>query len=329
MTDKQVSKEQIGQARQLDLLSYLQQYEPHELVKVAPGVYSTRTNDSLKISNGKWYRWSRGYGGVSALDYLVKVRGMDFVGAVRYLCNLSGYAPTPQAYTPRPPMKPPFTLPTKNGDNERVMEYLSARGIHAGLLQSCVNTGKLYEDRRHNCVFVGFDGQNKPCFAFVRSSDPNSTFMREVGGSNKMYSFSLPPQEDSTILNVFESAIDTLSFVSLELMSTSQWKANHYLDLSGIYQPRKEITETPLPISLARYLKDNTQIERINLCFDNDPAGELAAKAIIILLGNKYEICYTPPEHGKDYNAMLMAEKGLYGVKTRQSKSNNMEEISR
>ncbi len=144
-----------------------------------------------------------------------------------------------------------------------------------------------------------------------------------------MYSFSLSPQEDSTILNVFEGAIDPLSFVSLELMRASQWKANHYLDLSGIYQPRKEITETPLPISLARYLKDNTQIERINLCFDNDPAGELAAKAITVLLGNKYEICYTPPEYGKDYNAMLMAEKGLYGVKTRQSKSNNMEEISR
>mgnify|MGYP002564341901 CR=1 FL=1 len=50
LSEKQVSKEQIEQARKLDLLSYLQQYEPHELVKVASGVYSTRSNDSLKIS---------------------------------------------------------------------------------------------------------------------------------------------------------------------------------------------------------------------------------------------------------------------------------------
>ena len=54
LSEKQVSKEQIEQARKPDLLSYLQQYEPHELVKVASGVYSTRSNDSLKISNGKW-----------------------------------------------------------------------------------------------------------------------------------------------------------------------------------------------------------------------------------------------------------------------------------
>lgn len=95
LSEKQVSKEQIEQARKLDLLSYLQQYEPHELVKVASGVYSTRSNDSLKISNGKWYRWSRGYGGVSALDYLVKVREMGFVSAVRYLCDKAGYTPLP------------------------------------------------------------------------------------------------------------------------------------------------------------------------------------------------------------------------------------------
>ena len=31
---QQVSPEQIEQARQLDLLSYLQQYEPHELVRI-------------------------------------------------------------------------------------------------------------------------------------------------------------------------------------------------------------------------------------------------------------------------------------------------------
>lgn len=53
---KFVTKQEIEQARQLDLLSYLQRYEPDELVKVAPDVYSTRSNDSLKISNGRYFR---------------------------------------------------------------------------------------------------------------------------------------------------------------------------------------------------------------------------------------------------------------------------------
>lgn len=129
LSDKQVSKEQIEQARKLDLLSYLQQYEPHELVKVASGVYSTRSHDSLKISNGKWYRWSRGYGGVSALDYLVKVREMGFVSAVRYLCDKMGYAPPPPVYTAKPPQKKPLELPPANDNNDRVIAYLTARGI--------------------------------------------------------------------------------------------------------------------------------------------------------------------------------------------------------
>ena len=31
-------------------------------------MYCTAEHDSLKISNGKWYWWSRGFGGYSALD---------------------------------------------------------------------------------------------------------------------------------------------------------------------------------------------------------------------------------------------------------------------
>lgn len=87
-TKPYVTKEEIEQARQLDLLSYLQRYRPDELVKVTRGVYSLRSHDSLKISNGKWYRWSKGVGGVSALDYLINVEGIPFVEAVRHLCDV-------------------------------------------------------------------------------------------------------------------------------------------------------------------------------------------------------------------------------------------------
>lgn len=77
-----VSKEQIERAKRLDLLTYLQIYEPVELVRCSRNVYTTRTHDSLKISNGKWFWWSRGIGGRSALDYLIKVRGLSFPDAV-------------------------------------------------------------------------------------------------------------------------------------------------------------------------------------------------------------------------------------------------------
>lgn len=60
-------------------------YEPNNLVRVGGSVYCTREHDSLKISNGKWYWWSRGIGGVSALDYLIKVKDYGFVEAVEAL----------------------------------------------------------------------------------------------------------------------------------------------------------------------------------------------------------------------------------------------------
>lgn len=79
----------IEQARQMDLLSYLQRYEPSNLKRVAGNVYCTKEHDSLKISNGKWYWWSRGFGGVSALDYLIKVREYSFVEAVEMLTGIT------------------------------------------------------------------------------------------------------------------------------------------------------------------------------------------------------------------------------------------------
>lgn len=49
-----VSPEDILQAKQMDLLTYLQNFEPNELVRVSANTYRTREHDSLKISNGKW-----------------------------------------------------------------------------------------------------------------------------------------------------------------------------------------------------------------------------------------------------------------------------------
>lgn len=48
-----IPPEVIEQARQIDLLTYLQACEPHELVRISANNYTTRTHDSLKISNGK------------------------------------------------------------------------------------------------------------------------------------------------------------------------------------------------------------------------------------------------------------------------------------
>ena len=77
-----IPPEVVAKAREMDLLTYLRTYEPQELVHFGGSTYCTREHDSLKISNGKWCWFSRGIGGYSALDYLIKVKEMPFTQAV-------------------------------------------------------------------------------------------------------------------------------------------------------------------------------------------------------------------------------------------------------
>ena len=74
-----IPPEVVARAREMDLLTYLRTYEPQELVHFGGSTYCTREHDSLKISNGKWCWFSRGIGGYSALDYLIKVKEMPFI----------------------------------------------------------------------------------------------------------------------------------------------------------------------------------------------------------------------------------------------------------
>lgn len=305
-----VTKEQIAKAKQMDLLTYFQTFEPQELVHVQGDVFSTRAHDSLKISNGKWCWWSRHIGGRSALDYLIKVRGMAFTDAVKNLCKCSGYAPA-RVYSKKPKPRSIFGLLKQNTDNSRVLSYLTGRGIDLEVLQYCIDTGKLYEDWRHNCVFVGFDKSGQPRYAMLRGTHQNTTFMMDASGSDKRYSFSVQAEEKNNVVFLFESAIDLMSYATLVKLKGRDWQSVNYLSLAGVYLPKKEIMKSTVPLALAQYLKDNPNIIRIVLCLDNDRAGREATKAITAILQEQYEVENKPPLQGKDYNDMLRIELGL------------------
>ena len=100
--------EAIERARQVDLLTYLQTCEPQELVHVSGNVYCTKTHDSLRISNGKWCWFSRGIGGYSALDYLIKVNGYSFMDAMESITGRA--AIRPPSFVPAPKEEKPKHL---------------------------------------------------------------------------------------------------------------------------------------------------------------------------------------------------------------------------
>jgi len=206
-----VAKEQIARAKEWDMLSYLQAYEPQELRK-CDNKYCTVSHDSLKISNGKWHWHSQGVGGRTALDYLIKVRGMTFVEAVETLCDMGGgIRPetgmgTGRAAIEMSPAERPraFSLPEPDRYGTAMVSYLQARGIDAGIISRCIGLGILYEGRRyHNCVFVGRDQEGKACYACIRGI--RSPYKGEVEGSDKRYGFCLPSRDGGGSVTVAES----------------------------------------------------------------------------------------------------------------------------
>ena len=95
-----IPPEVVAKAKEMDLLTYLKNYEPGELVHFGGSTYCTRTHDSLKISNGKWCWFSRGIGGRTALDYLIKVREIPFIEAVEMIVGQASINPPAYERTP-------------------------------------------------------------------------------------------------------------------------------------------------------------------------------------------------------------------------------------
>lgn len=149
------TKEQIAQAREMDLLTYLRLYDPGELVHVSGNEYCTREHDSLKISNGKWYWFSRTDGGHTALDYLIIVKGYTLPAAVEMLLGRTAAKP-PKSYKQKDRAVKKLLLPPRADNNEKVKAYLISRGIHPEILDYCFEHNLIFESLPYqNAVFVG------------------------------------------------------------------------------------------------------------------------------------------------------------------------------
>lgn len=298
-----VTPEQIEKAKQMDLLTYLQSYEPGNLKKISHDTWCTKEHDSLKISNGKWHWFSRHIGGKTALDYLIKVKGISFVKAVEIITGYSAVLPPVYTKTEKPIEQKKLELPRYNEDICEVRRYLKGRGISDTVIDYCHENKMLYEDAKyHNCVFVGYDGIT-PKYGAVRSTV--SDFKRDLTGSDKRFSFFIPAESDTGTVHLFESAIDLLSFASLEIIIKRNWRRDDLLSLAGVY---KTDNKQDIPLALRTYLERNTGTKAVYLHLDNDEIGRTATKQITEALSSQYTVIDQPPQSGKDFNDYLKNE---------------------
>ena len=283
----------IEAARRISVMQYLETYHPGELVRKTDKEYCTKTHSSLVITpaNGLFHWFSQSKGGNNALDYLVKVEGMDFVSAVRLL---SAMAPAPvsiqtaKASSPQQHTTRPFELPTADRNTEAATAYLMHRGISPKVLRYCVGSGILYQTTRgnyRNCVFVGKDENGVPRSAFQRGCQ--GSFRGDVAGSQKQYGFLIPAEsENCDTVEIYEAPIDAMSGATLrQYKHDSPWRSVHYLALGGLnHQP------------IDYFLQQHPEVKRVSLCFDRDDPGRNFTKIVAKQLAERgYIVQDAPP----------------------------------
>lgn len=312
-----IPPEVVEQARQIDLLSYLQAFEPGELVRISGNNYTTRTHDSLKISNGKWMWWSQRIGGYNALDYLIKVKEYSFVKAVETLMGKAAVMPSIAVPKPKKDVPKVLLLPEKSASTDKITEYLFSRGIDYSIIKYCIDKGLIFESLPyHNLVFVGFDENEKARYAAYRAAN-DRRILGDCSGSDKHYSFRIADSESNTV-HLFECAIDLLSYATLAKISGRDWRQENLVSLAGVYLPKEKIEDSTTPAALVQYLKSKPQIKRIVLHLDNDNTGRKATEALKVILPNTYEVIDDPPKRGKDYNDFLCIQLGISRNKNKE-----------
>lgn len=156
-----IAAEDVAKAKEMDLLTCLRNYEPQELVHVSGNTYCTKEHDSLRISNGKWCWFSQGIGGRSALDYLIKVKGIPFTQAAEIILGREAEKP-PVFYCQKERRHTELLMPELSETADRVGKYLQGRGIHSVIIRYCLDHKLLFESADyHNAVFVGYDKDGK------------------------------------------------------------------------------------------------------------------------------------------------------------------------
>lgn len=314
MGKRYISKKDLARIKELDLLTYLKNYEPQELVKKSRNDYVTRAHGSLHISNGLWCWWAQNIGGRTALKYLIEVEGMEFLDAALYLKELIDKQP-PVKVMQKSRSSYGFRLPYRHENNDKIISYLvNERKIDKDIVDYCIKNKLIYESSNdHAVVFVGYDNSHFPKFACKRATD--SALKKDIPGSDKAYSFCIKNTKSKTV-HVYESAIDLLSYMTIIKRNGKNFLADNYLSIDGASLIGKSIHDTKIPVALKCFL-ENHDISTIYLHLDNDKAGKETALKIEYHLENQYEIIDRSPKKYKDINEELLTINHISSVHER------------
>lgn len=289
--------EQKLAANSVDLVDFLRGMG--EPLKRSGREYVWQNHPGITVCGNRWFDHYAQRGGYP-VKFLQEYFNLDYVDAVTRLSG--GNMPlTPVEFTP--PQKQQdkrFVLPEKNGDMRHVFAYLiKQRFINREVISHFAKTKALYEDARHNAVFVGFDENGEARNAHKKGTNPNVSYRVNVAGSDNRYGFGHIGTSDR--LYVFEAPIDLLSFLTLY---PSGWQRHSFVALDGVAEH-----------AMLQTLEQHPELQQVFLCLDHDAAGiEACGRLTDILRGKGYTDIYRLSPELKDWNEMLKQKNGMEAI---------------
>ncbi|MEA4993908.1 MAG: DUF3991 and TOPRIM domain-containing protein [Oscillibacter sp.] len=293
--------------------------------------YQMREHDSMVFTaNGHWFWNSRSLNG-GAIEFIMHYEGKTEVEAVLILNHAEGqtyedvkngrlaqHSSRQPAQVPRtvpaPVEKVSFKLPAQSNDFRRLFGYLcGTRKLDRDILHELIQQKSLYESvyryvvkstgemkEVHNAVFVGRDRHGEPKSAFQRGLSTlgeNTTYKRDVSGSDPSAPFCIHGHEGAETVIVFEASIDAISHACIYKDAGLDYKLYDRIALGG----------TEKTIGLTTYLQTHPTISRVVIAMDEDAGGRAAEHHIRELLDEtQYEIVSLRQSMGKDWNEYLV-----------------------
>ena len=299
-----VTPKQVQEAKHCDLTEFICLCGYQVKNKTENEKYLIEPNgdkhNSFVISNNKWCWHSRGGIGGTAIDFILKVYEPDtktFQEAVLRVLDIlgKGHGDTEKG---EPLSKGELDgnvekvlkLPEKNENQYRVIAYLTkTRGINPDIVKDYIKLHKLYEDTKHNAVFVGYDMEGRARAAFKRGTLSDVKYTGDCEGSSKNYGFAM--EGTSNKLYTFESAIDAMSHASLAMLRGEDYTQDHRIAQAGTSVK-----------AVLRYLKDHPGINEVIMANDRDKAGfEAMARIADALRETRIKLSAELPMN-KDFN---------------------------
>ncbi len=312
--------EELNQANTVNLMDYAINMGL-DLKKVGIDSYHIKGYGGLYINPrlNKWNCFSKGEGG-GPIQFVMFIQDKTWVESVKQLLEFKPNRIYNSQYNkPRRKTeeKGEFILPEKNNTFKHVIAYLiKTRKIDKDLVYQLIKEGQLYEDKNKNCVFVGYDNDNNPRFANIRSTNTNIVFKGDVKNSDKAYPFCIKGTSDKVY--VCEAPIEVLSYLTILKLSNINSFNHHIISLGGVSDR-----------ALKQYLEDNPSIKNIVLCLNNDKIGINSTNKIKNGYKNKYKVIEQYPTN-KDYNEDLIniADNQFYTEKNILHRYGEEEEFS-